>query len=50
LVVPMIDQQQIYRYGLILLTPSSYHEDLISIIAVIGASESLASPTVSASY
>jgi hypothetical protein len=49
-IVPMIDRQQTFRYGLILFPPSSYHEDVISIIAVIGASENRARPTASASY
>jgi hypothetical protein len=46
----MIDRQQTFRYGLILFTPSSYHEDVISIIAVTGASENRTRPTASASY
>jgi hypothetical protein len=50
LIVPLIDPQQTFRYGLILFAPSSYHEDVISIIAVIGASENRTRPTASASY
>jgi hypothetical protein len=50
LIVPLIDPQQTFRYGLILFAPSSYHEDVISIIAVIGESEDRTRPTASASY
>jgi hypothetical protein len=43
-------RQQTFRYRLIPFIPSSYHEDVISIIAVIGASESCTRPTASARY
>jgi hypothetical protein len=36
----LIDWQQTFRCGLILFTPSKYNEDTISIVAVVGASES----------
>jgi hypothetical protein len=44
LIVPLIDWQQTFRCGLILFTPSRYHDDAINIVAVVGASENRPRP------
>jgi hypothetical protein len=41
----IVDRQQTFQYGLSLFTPSSYHEDVIIIVAVIVASENGTRPT-----
>jgi hypothetical protein len=45
-IVTLVDWQQTFRCGLILFTPSRYHDDAINIVAVVGASEDRPRPAM----